>query len=113
VSDCVVDASVAVKWFVRQPGSAKADAALAFYEFQAPALLLIEIASALWKYRRAGLIPEEQGVEAISGIEDKYVLIEPIREPLVDRARACGANRGAVSDGGSTAAPGCPQMGYG
>jgi predicted nucleic acid-binding protein len=51
---CVVDASVALKWFLREPDSAAADSLLERFlndeiELLAPDLILVETASALWK----------------------------------------------------------------
>ena len=51
---CVVDASVALKWFLREPDSAAADSLLEKFlndevRLLAPDLILIEMASALWK----------------------------------------------------------------
>jgi len=57
----IVDASVAVKWFADEPGSAKA---LALYEQEddliAPTLIIAEVGNALWKKRRKKLVTEEQ-----------------------------------------------------
>ena len=50
---CVVDASVVLKWFLREPDSAAADALLENLndevELLAPDLILVETESALWK----------------------------------------------------------------
>jgi predicted nucleic acid-binding protein len=51
---CVVDASVVLKWFLREPDSATADSLLEKFlndevELLAPDLILVETASALWK----------------------------------------------------------------
>jgi predicted nucleic acid-binding protein len=51
---CVVDASVVLKWFLREPDSASADILLEKLlndelELLAPDLILLETASALWK----------------------------------------------------------------
>jgi predicted nucleic acid-binding protein len=57
----VVDASVAVKWVVDEPGSAKA---LLVYadegDLAAPTLLLAEVGNALWKKYRKALVTERQ-----------------------------------------------------
>ncbi len=51
---CVVDASVVLKWFLPEPDSAAADLLLEKFlndevELLAPDLMLVEVASALWK----------------------------------------------------------------
>ena len=51
---CVVDASVVLKWFLREPDSAAADSLLEKFlnnevEFLAPDLMLVETANVLWK----------------------------------------------------------------
>lgn len=56
----VVDASVAVKWFFREPGHAKARALLDSGELLiAPSLLLIEVANAAWKRHRRGEVARD------------------------------------------------------
>jgi predicted nucleic acid-binding protein len=54
---CVVDASVVLKWFLREPDSAAADLLLEKFlnnevDLIAPDLILVETASALWKRAR-------------------------------------------------------------
>jgi predicted nucleic acid-binding protein len=60
----VVDASVAVKWFVDE-GTASDRAArrllLAGHDLIAPSLLLSEVQNVMWKKLRAGQVTEEQG----------------------------------------------------
>jgi predicted nucleic acid-binding protein len=51
----VVDASVALKWVLDEPGSAAA-VALRDHELIAPALWLAEAANALWRHARIGEI---------------------------------------------------------
>ena len=76
----VVDASVVLKWFLPEPGTAAADALLEQFlnneaEFIAPDLLLLEIASALWKRAiRKDLLPEE----AIAVYRDLIALPLPL-----------------------------------
>ncbi len=56
----IVDASVAVKWVVSEPGSAEAVALLERERLGAPALWLSEAANALWaKAIRGQLTPDE------------------------------------------------------
>ena len=53
----VVDASVALRWFVEAPGSAAAAQLLSGRErLIAPDLIVAEVANAAWKLARAGEI---------------------------------------------------------
>jgi predicted nucleic acid-binding protein len=56
----VVDASVALKWFKEEPGSAEALALLAAEPLVAPELILAEVLNAAWKARRLGAMDEVQ-----------------------------------------------------
>lgn len=74
---CVVDASVVLKWFLPESDGAAADFLLEQFlnnevELLAPELILIEIASALWK--RALLRKELSGAEAALIYQDFLTL---------------------------------------
>jgi predicted nucleic acid-binding protein len=74
---CVVDASVVLKWFLREPDSAVADFLLETFlndevELLAPDLILVEAASALWK--RVMVRKEMSGEEATSIHRDLLTL---------------------------------------
>jgi predicted nucleic acid-binding protein len=70
VTGFVVDASVAVKWYVAESDSQHAHALLASpFEFAAPNLLRLELASALWKNWRRNLIDLDQAKDALNSIE--------------------------------------------
>ena len=57
----VVDASVAVKWFLPEPDAEPAVAMLrAGHRLIAPDLLWIEVASVLWKVARRGVLSPEE-----------------------------------------------------
>lgn len=65
----VVDASVAVKWFVVEEDSPKAERLLATIEIiHAPTLLKSEIANALWKNWRRKNIDAEQAKMSLRNI---------------------------------------------
>ncbi len=75
----VVDASVVVKWFVPQPGSAQAARTLVQAEtgriqLVAPAIQRAEVANALWKTQRHGLLSAPQAVAAF----ERYLLDAPL-----------------------------------
>jgi predicted nucleic acid-binding protein len=89
VSDFVVDASVAIKWFVDEPDSAQA-ARLLRHPLAAPDLLAPECANILWKkVARAELSPEEAEVIALA-LEGAAITIHPTRRHLAAAMRmAC------------------------
>lgn len=82
----VVDASVAVKWFVEEPGSSAACALLATGTvLLAPNLVLAEAGNTAWKKVRRGEMTQEQGkamVRALPLYFDRLVHTEV----LIDRA---------------------------
>lgn len=61
----VVDASVAVKWLLPEPGSDEAVRLLddTSVEFHAPELLDVEVSNALWKRTRRGELTTSEAVE--------------------------------------------------
>ncbi len=61
----VVDASVALKWVLQEPGT---DAALALQgeRLIAPALWLVEVANALWRHVRIGELTGPQAVSRMT-----------------------------------------------
>jgi len=80
----VVDASVALKWVLDEPGS---DAAMALRqeEFIAPALWLAEAGSALWRGVRIGQLSADQAARFLSELSNAPVASLPL-EPYVDSA---------------------------
>ena len=63
----VVDASVAIKWFLPEPDAEPAVALLrAGHRLIAPDLLWIEVASVLWKVARRGSLTAEEAERMIS-----------------------------------------------
>lgn len=63
----VVDASVAVRWFVDAPPSPACVAVLHSGEpLLAPDLIAVEAANAAWKLSRAGVITLEHAAELVS-----------------------------------------------
>ena len=74
----VVDASVAIKWFVDEPG---ADRARSLWETRpglvAPDLLVPEVCSALWRKVRLGQAVPEQAAEATLRLSAKLIDLRP------------------------------------
>ncbi len=65
----VVDASVAVKWYVPESFEQNADRVLASgFELHAPELILPEFANIIWKKIRRGEISEAEGKRMLSAI---------------------------------------------
>lgn len=62
----VVDASVAVKWFIFEDGSSTAHALLASaHDLLAPEFLLVELANVLWKHVRRGEMSQDTARSAL------------------------------------------------
>jgi predicted nucleic acid-binding protein len=80
----VVDASVAIKWVVQEPGS---DAALALRRGRllAPDLLIPECANILWKKTRLGEHTKAEALVAARLLEHADIELAPMR-PLLQRA---------------------------
>ena len=84
MSQLVVDASVALKWVIDEPGS-DAAAALHGSSLSAPDLMPVECANVLWvKARKRELDPEE-ALERIALLVDAPVALVPGME-LIDSA---------------------------
>ena len=62
----VVDASVAMKWFVDEDGTDRAEALLSADIAIAPAIILSEVGNGLWSKRKASGIDRELAVEFIA-----------------------------------------------
>jgi predicted nucleic acid-binding protein len=80
----VVDASVALRWYVDSPLS---DVAAALLELDqpliAPDLVVSEITNAVWKLVRAGHLSEEHGLRIVNTAPSAF-------STLVDSSRLCG-----------------------
>jgi predicted nucleic acid-binding protein len=82
----VVDASVAVKWFIDEPGTAAAKGWLALgTRPMAPDLVVPEVCNVLWQRARAGDVPAGQAATAMSALERYYERLVPTA-PLAERA---------------------------
>jgi predicted nucleic acid-binding protein len=67
----VVDASVACKWFVAEPGSDAAEALIARGQvLLAPDLIAAEVCNAAWAKLRRGQITAEQARAMVEGLPD-------------------------------------------
>lgn len=91
----VVDASVAVKWLVREPLSHQASLLLAReVSLLAPDLLFAEAANALWAMRQRGDLEDDQFEEAVQTLGMAPVLVPSTLLQLVPAASRLAADLG-------------------
>lgn len=81
----VIDASVALKWVLDEPG-ADAAAALRSESLIAPELWLVEAANALWRRTRRGEMSDEQAKERLVVLLAAPVTAAPIERDLLAAA---------------------------
>jgi predicted nucleic acid-binding protein len=81
----VIDASVALKWVLDEPGKQAADALLD-QELIAPALWLLEAANVLWKRAQRGEISAEGAAERLSELYNAPVTTVAIEDDLLAAA---------------------------
>lgn len=77
----VVDASVALKWVLDEPGSQSA-ADLRGERLIAPALSLVEAANALWRHAQSGAITTKEAADRLSILRAAPVTTSPIEEDI-------------------------------
>jgi predicted nucleic acid-binding protein len=85
VNGWIIDASVAIKWVVAEPGSDAAAALLGTGPLRAPDLLLVECANVLWKKQRRGELTADLAGLAARLLLQADVELLPSR-PLIERA---------------------------
>jgi predicted nucleic acid-binding protein len=77
----VVDASVAVKWFIQQKASEEARALAGPHSvLLAPELVLAEIANALWKYVRSDRVKSEDARIMLARAPAAFTQLTPLSE---------------------------------
>ena len=75
----IIDASVAVKWFVEENMTESALRLLDRPEpFHAPDFIVVEVANIAWKKALRGEIGHEQADDIVSGIQDGDLKFHPI-----------------------------------
>jgi predicted nucleic acid-binding protein len=84
VTDLVIDASVAIKWIIDEPGSAAA-LNLRRHRLWAPELLVAECANILWKKVRRNELNEREALLYARALERARVELEPMGR-LLERA---------------------------
>jgi predicted nucleic acid-binding protein len=90
----VVDASVAVKWFVPEPGSAEAEALIAAdLARAAPEQIAVEVGQALFRHHRAGRITLDHVRSSVRKLH-KTVNTSPtwLVDDAVEISAACGCS---------------------
>lgn len=84
----VVDASVAVQWFAREPGSETSATLLeGSRPLLAPDLLPVEVAGALWKKSRTGELAGAEVPAAITRLLDAHIVFASTLELLLRATR--------------------------
>ncbi len=90
----VIDASVALKWFVQEDGTAQAAAILAGTDLLiAPDLIVAEVCNAGWRAVRAGTMRPEQHDHAAARLAlafDELLPLAPLAGRAVALSRALG-----------------------
>ncbi len=77
----VVDASVAVKWFVEEDGTAAAEALVtAGGQLIAPDFLVTEVGNALWRKVLNGEVTRDDAITAIDTLRQSVTVMVPISE---------------------------------
>lgn len=84
IEAAVVDASVAIKWVVQEPGSDRARS-LAQARLEAPDLLPVECANILWKKVRIGDLAQREAADRLNLLLRAPVVLVGNRE-LLDSA---------------------------
>jgi predicted nucleic acid-binding protein len=84
----VIDASVALKWVLDEPDSAAA-LVLREDELMAPSLWLAEVANALWRTERMGLLSSEEARGLLADLSNAPIVSFPL-ERYVEQALTLG-----------------------
>jgi predicted nucleic acid-binding protein len=99
VARWLVDASVAVKWFVR-PATSDLANELVFqqHDLSAPDLILIEFANALRKVVRAGVMPEAAAVTSLTMLPRFFSAMLPTSQLLPEALQIAWALQHPIYD---------------
>jgi predicted nucleic acid-binding protein len=81
----VIDASVALKWVLAEPGQAAADALLD-EELIAPSLWLVEAANALWRRTQRGELSADEARERLAELFNAPVTSTAIEDDILAAA---------------------------
>jgi predicted nucleic acid-binding protein len=99
VNACVVDASVVIKWFLPEPyAEAAARLRRPGLELNAPELLLLEAANALWKHLLRGALDQDTAQEAIEALASAPIRWQGAPSLFADAFRIATQTRRSVYD---------------
>jgi len=82
VTQLIVDASIAMKWVVNEPGTAEALTLKRTHRLAAPDLLVAECANILWKKVRRGELAQEEASLAARLLQRVNINLRPMRNFL-------------------------------
>jgi predicted nucleic acid-binding protein len=85
----VLDASVAVKWFVHDVLSEQASLVAHAHRFIAPGLILSEVANALWTYARRGDVNPQDLVFALQILDKRVSFLNELNIAQMAARMAC------------------------
>ena len=95
----VVDASIACKWYLDEPGSDLARSVVdGRHELVAPDILLAEVGNALWRCHLRGEIAERDGAAALQGLAHMFHALVPSVSVIADAFQAAAVLRHPVYD---------------
>ena len=95
----IIDASVALKWFLTESNSDEARQLLRGNEpLAAPDLLFVELANALWKKVRRGELPRSEAAALIEEFGSVGLMIVPSAKVLGDAFEIANATGRTVYD---------------
>jgi len=80
----VVDANVAIRWFVHGPGADRAAPWLGETTLIAPDLILAEAGNALWRYVQSGDLQIEEAASILHRMPDAFARLVPTAELAKD-----------------------------
>lgn len=87
----VVDASVAVRWFIHGPGSDRAASRQEQTDLVAPDLICAEVGNALWRYLRRGDINADEAAAILAMLPANFGRLVPSAELVAEALRIAGA----------------------
>ncbi len=95
----VIDASVAVKWFVNEDRAAEAQALLSLdSDLLAPTSILYEIFHALWDKARTGLLPASRLPELADVVPTPFTALIPLEHLYAAAAAMAQSHTLAIYD---------------
>jgi predicted nucleic acid-binding protein len=83
----VIDASVAVRWFVHGPGNDRAAPWLERTDLIAPDFIIVEVGNAFWRYIQRKHLEIEEAVEILRQLPGSFARLIPIGDVVIDALR--------------------------